>query len=104
MTGVSLNGIDTPLTVLYTQPGSDDASCAFLSSHISRTKESQLADYVQFDNLGIKMEQVMELLSGRKGHFLLESGHHGNLWLDLAECPLCAAAIPLESGRGRTSC
>ena len=27
--------------------------------------------------------QVLELLSARKGHFLLESGHHGDLWLDL---------------------
>jgi orotate phosphoribosyltransferase len=28
-------------------------------------------------------EKVLELLSGRQGHFLLESGHHGDLWLDL---------------------
>lgn len=28
-------------------------------------------------------EQVLELLSARKGHFLLESGHHGDLWLDI---------------------
>jgi orotate phosphoribosyltransferase len=28
-------------------------------------------------------EKVLELLSGRQGHFLLESGHHGELWLDL---------------------
>jgi orotate phosphoribosyltransferase len=28
-------------------------------------------------------EKVLELLSGRRGHFLLESGHHGDLWLDL---------------------
>jgi orotate phosphoribosyltransferase len=26
---------------------------------------------------------LLELLSGRQGHFLLESGHHGDLWLDL---------------------
>jgi orotate phosphoribosyltransferase len=25
----------------------------------------------------------LELVSGRKGHFRLESGHHGGLWLDL---------------------
>jgi orotate phosphoribosyltransferase len=31
----------------------------------------------------IMQEQVLELLSARKGHFLLESGHHGDLWLDL---------------------
>jgi orotate phosphoribosyltransferase len=28
-------------------------------------------------------EDVLELLSARRGHFLLESGHHGDLWLDL---------------------
>lgn len=28
-------------------------------------------------------EQLLGLLSARRGHFLLESGHHGNLWLDL---------------------
>jgi orotate phosphoribosyltransferase len=27
--------------------------------------------------------EVLELLTCRKGHFLFESGHHGNLWLDL---------------------
>jgi len=26
---------------------------------------------------------VLDLLASRSGHFLLESGHHGNLWLDL---------------------
>ncbi len=28
-------------------------------------------------------EKVLELLSARRGHFLLESGHHGDRWLDL---------------------
>lgn len=28
-------------------------------------------------------DQIFELLSAQRGHFLLESGHHGNLWLDL---------------------
>ena len=48
-------------------------------------------------------------LGPRRGHFLLESGHHGNLWLDLnslflrpaALLPnglaLCAAGVPLSS-------
>jgi orotate phosphoribosyltransferase len=27
--------------------------------------------------------KVLELLSVRRGHFLFESGHHGDLWLDL---------------------
>lgn len=28
-------------------------------------------------------KSVLDLLSARRGHFLLESGHHGDLWLDL---------------------
>lgn len=28
-------------------------------------------------------EELIALLDGRRGHFLLESGHHGELWLDL---------------------
>jgi orotate phosphoribosyltransferase len=36
---------------------------------------SGLSDRVQDD--------VLSLLAARKGHFLLESGHHGDLWLDL---------------------
>lgn len=27
--------------------------------------------------------QLLDLVSARRGHFRLESGHHGNLWLDL---------------------
>jgi len=26
---------------------------------------------------------LLELLPSRRGHFLLESGHHGDLWLEL---------------------
>jgi len=28
-------------------------------------------------------DQILKLLSARHGHFLFESGHHGDLWLDL---------------------
>jgi orotate phosphoribosyltransferase len=28
-------------------------------------------------------EELLGLLGGRRGHFRLESGHHGDLWLDL---------------------
>jgi orotate phosphoribosyltransferase len=28
-------------------------------------------------------EDVLNLLAARRGHFLFESGHHGDLWLDL---------------------
>jgi len=30
-----------------------------------------------------KQDDVLRLLSARKGHFLFESGHHGDHWLDL---------------------
>jgi orotate phosphoribosyltransferase len=54
--------------------------------------------------------QIVEMLPARRGHFRLESGHHGSLWLDLerlclrpdpirelaAECPLCAQGLPLS--------
>ena len=29
------------------------------------------------------VEKLLRLVPARTGHFLLESGHHGNLWLDL---------------------
>ena len=38
-------------------------------------------------------EQLLGLLSARRGHFLLESGHHGNLWLDLDALFLRPAAL-----------
>lgn len=28
-------------------------------------------------------DEILESLAARKGHFLFESGHHGDLWLDL---------------------
>jgi hypothetical protein len=49
-------------------------------------------------------EDVLDLLPRRRGHFLLESGHHGELWLDLpnpvwepAVCPLCAQGQPMTA-------
>jgi nucleotide-binding universal stress UspA family protein len=38
-------------------------------------------------------EQILGLLPARRGHFLLESGHHGNLWLDLDSLFLRPAAL-----------
>lgn len=29
------------------------------------------------------MDRVLQLLSAQRGHFFLESGHHGDLWFDL---------------------
>jgi orotate phosphoribosyltransferase len=54
----------------------------------------------------IVQEQVLNLLSARKGHYPLESGHHGELWLDLESLCLhpprvqelaAAIAYPLSS-------
>jgi len=39
-------------------------------------------------------EDVGRLLSSRRGHFLLESGHHGDLWLDLER--LCLDPRPVR--------
>jgi orotate phosphoribosyltransferase len=38
-------------------------------------------------------EQLLGLVSARRGHFLLESGHHGNLWIDLDALFLRPAAL-----------
>lgn len=40
-------------------------------------------DAVNAQTAGNAQPAVLELLAGRRGHFLLESGHHGDLWLDL---------------------
>jgi orotate phosphoribosyltransferase len=31
----------------------------------------------------MNQKKILDLISARKGHFLLESGHHSDLWLDL---------------------
>ena len=46
-------------------------------------------------NEGLMAENVLELLSARRGHFLLESGHHGDLWLDLEA--LCYRPHPVQA-------
>jgi orotate phosphoribosyltransferase len=38
-------------------------------------------------------EIVMSLVGARTGHFRFESGHHGELWLDLDAAFSCAAAL-----------
>ena len=38
-------------------------------------------------------EQILRLLSAQHGHYLLESGHHGNLWLDLDSLFVRPAAL-----------
>lgn len=38
-------------------------------------------------------QALLNLLAARKGHFKLESGHHGNLWLDLDSLFLHPAQI-----------
>ncbi len=39
-------------------------------------------------------EKLFELLSVRRGHFVLELGHHGNLWLDLDSLFVRPARLP----------
>src|SRR5215470_18582596 len=39
-------------------------------------------------------DDVLALMSARKGHFRLESGHHGDLWLDLEL--LCVRPQPIQ--------
>jgi orotate phosphoribosyltransferase len=43
---------------------------------------------------GSLQEEVGRLLAARRGHFLLESGHHGELWLDLER--LCLDPRPVR--------
>jgi orotate phosphoribosyltransferase len=40
------------------------------------------------------LDDVPALLRSQSGHFLLESGHHGSLWLDLER--LCLRVAPIE--------
>lgn len=44
---------------------------------------------------GTTDERVARLLPMRRGHFRLESGHHGSLWLDLER--LCLRPEPIEA-------
>jgi orotate phosphoribosyltransferase len=46
-------------------------------------------------------EDVRRLLPGRRGHFRLESGHHGDLWLELES--LCYRTTPLRALAKRLS-
>jgi orotate phosphoribosyltransferase len=38
-------------------------------------------------------DELVAILAARRGHFLLESGHHGDLWLDLDRLFLRPAAL-----------
>jgi orotate phosphoribosyltransferase len=43
-----------------------------------------LGGYAKFKgNYSQMQKELLNLLTARKGHFRLESGHHGDLWLDL---------------------
>jgi orotate phosphoribosyltransferase len=46
--------------------------------------------------------EIVGLLSARRGHFLLESGHHGDLWLELDPLFVRPARLePFEAELGR---
>ena len=38
-------------------------------------------------------QDIMQLVKARHGHFVLESGHHGDLWLDLETLFLNPTAV-----------
>ena len=42
---------------------------------------------------------LVDLLAGRRGHFLLESGHHGDLWLDVERLCLRPEAVRPFAGQ-----
>jgi orotate phosphoribosyltransferase len=44
-------------------------------------------------------EHLLSLVRGRQGHFKLESGHHGDLWLELGT--LCQHSRELQSFAAR---
>ncbi len=47
--------------------------------------------------------ELLDILAARRGHFLLESGHHGDLWLDLeALCTRLPHILPLCSELARS--
>ncbi len=45
-------------------------------------------------NGGPTLASFLTLVSGRRGHFRLESGHHSDLWLDLD--PLFADPLAVD--------
>jgi orotate phosphoribosyltransferase len=48
-------------------------------------------------------DELLEMLAARRGHFLLESGHHGDLWLDLEGlCTRLPHILPLCSELARS--
>jgi orotate phosphoribosyltransferase len=51
------------------------------------------------DRLGFMKEHLLSLVRGRQGHFLLESGHHGDLWYQLET--LCLHSLEIQPFVGR---
>jgi orotate phosphoribosyltransferase len=49
--------------------------------------------------LGFMKEHLLSLVRGRQGHFLLESGHHGDLWFKLET--LCLRSRDIRPFAGR---
>jgi orotate phosphoribosyltransferase len=51
------------------------------------------------ERLGFMKEHLLSLVRGRQGHFLLESGHHGDLWYQLET--LCLRSRDIRPFAGR---
>jgi orotate phosphoribosyltransferase len=50
----------------------------------------------------VSLDEILELLEAKRGHFVFESGHHGDLWLELDPLFLRPARLePFAAGLGR---
>ena len=54
------------------------------SSIFSKGPRSQTTTHI--DRAGVDAREFLALVTGRRGHFQMESGHHGALWLDSTRC------------------
>jgi orotate phosphoribosyltransferase len=70
----------------------DDRDEVHLAGHQARELAGRRKQHAHTSNVGNRrvehgslrrMDDLIEALAARRGHFLLESGHHGELWLDL---------------------
>ena len=55
----------------------------FGSGHDTESSEQLRQEMTSSDHMGLMQQEFLSLLAARQGHFKLESGHHGDLWLDL---------------------
>ncbi len=80
-------GIGKAAAELFAKAGASVVIAARGAERGRQTEQRQSASRATKQHKGreeMGMQQdVLNLLAARRGHFLLESGHHGELWLDL---------------------